>query len=180
MILDAALDTLRERGTGVALAVIAERAGVSKGGLLHHFPSREDLFLAVADDALARLRARVLELVDLSENHPGKTLRAYVRALFERGPEVRDNFDHVGLWSSLSSIPRVADLLARDSEYWREQLAGDGLHPDRVLVVRHTAESLAFSQYVDPETEAVLVRARALLLAMTAEEGPLLEESTEP
>ena len=42
-ILDAAALMILEHGSGVSLADIARRAGVSKGALTHHFPHRLEL-----------------------------------------------------------------------------------------------------------------------------------------
>jgi len=47
-VLDAAEDLIVERGAaGVSLDKVAARAGVSKGGLLHHFPSKNALAQAL-------------------------------------------------------------------------------------------------------------------------------------
>ncbi|MFR9806012.1 TetR/AcrR family transcriptional regulator [Pseudonocardia sp. RS010] len=55
-ILDAALECLVDDGFAEASTVkIQERAGVSRGGLLHHFPSRESLLVAAAQH-LASIR----------------------------------------------------------------------------------------------------------------------------
>jgi AcrR family transcriptional regulator len=49
-ILDAAIDVLSEHGyTHATIAAIAERAGVSRGALVHHYASRSDLLLATTD-----------------------------------------------------------------------------------------------------------------------------------
>jgi AcrR family transcriptional regulator len=66
-LLDAAIECLAELGwTGSTVAVVAERAGVSRGAAQHHFPTREDLVTAavehVADERIARLRAHVADL----------------------------------------------------------------------------------------------------------------------
>jgi AcrR family transcriptional regulator len=46
-LLEAAVDCLAERGfAGSTVAVVAERAGVSRGAAQHHFPTREELFHA--------------------------------------------------------------------------------------------------------------------------------------
>jgi AcrR family transcriptional regulator len=60
-LLEAAIECLAEFGwTGSTVAVVAERAGVTRGALQHHFPTREDLFTAaiehVAAERLAFLR----------------------------------------------------------------------------------------------------------------------------
>lgn len=64
-ILDAALECLVERGYArTATADVAERAGVSRGAQLHHFPTRDGLLAAtiehLAERRLAELR-RTLE-----------------------------------------------------------------------------------------------------------------------
>ncbi|MFE0643233.1 TetR/AcrR family transcriptional regulator [Streptomyces sp. NPDC058877] len=61
-LLEAAVSCLAERGwAGSTVAVVAERAGVSRGAAQHHFPTREDLFTAaveyVAEERSQALRA---------------------------------------------------------------------------------------------------------------------------
>lgn len=59
-ILDAAVQVLLEHGyAGASTLQIQERAGVSRGRLLHHFPSRDALLVA-ATQHLARARVGVL------------------------------------------------------------------------------------------------------------------------
>lgn len=49
-LLDAAIDSLAELGwAATTVAVVAERAGVSRGAAQHHFPTREDLFMAAVE-----------------------------------------------------------------------------------------------------------------------------------
>ncbi|MGW6389482.1 TetR/AcrR family transcriptional regulator [Streptomyces sp. NPDC055103] len=49
-LLEAAVACLAERGwAGSTVAVVAERAGVSRGAAQHHFPTREDLFTAAVE-----------------------------------------------------------------------------------------------------------------------------------
>lgn len=59
-ILDAAVEVLLEHGyAGASTLQIQERAGVSRGRLLHHFPSRDALLVA-ATQHLARARVGVM------------------------------------------------------------------------------------------------------------------------
>lgn len=56
-ILDAALTEFAERGfDGTSTAAIAERAGVAKALVFHHFGSKDALFLAVAEHTVQRAR----------------------------------------------------------------------------------------------------------------------------
>lgn len=173
-ILQAALETIQERGTNAALGAIAERAGVTKGGLLHHFPSRDALLHALAKDSLDQLRIRVQELVELSENHPGKLLRGYIRALFEQNPNTSAHFDYPGIWSTLSVVPGVPEMLREDGAHWRARFAEDGLHPDRILFAQHAADGVAASmQWDDGLTPSAVEHARAVIIALTDDNGPV-------
>ncbi|MGW8813464.1 TetR/AcrR family transcriptional regulator [Gordonia terrae] len=170
-ILDAASTLLGQRGTAATINEIAAQAGVSKSGLLHHFHTREELFLAVLVDALERHRQAVLEFVDLSENRPGKVLRAYVRALCGGSRTAMEAYAHSAMWSSIESIPGAIEALADDSRAWAELLAQDGLHPDRILVVRHAVEGLVDSFQFDPAvSEDTLGHARTVMLALIDDE----------
>lgn len=142
-VLAAAAEAMTERGTGVSLDYIAKRAGVSKGGLLHHFPNREALLVALIEDSQQRFREGVVGHLDLSENIPGKLLRAYVRALTSGSDATAQYFTAAPAWAGLYQIPRVAEIAAADAAWWDENLASDGLSPDRIMVVRRAAEGLA-------------------------------------
>jgi AcrR family transcriptional regulator len=52
-LLDAAIASLGELGwSATTVAVVAERAGVSRGAAQHHFPTREALFTAAIDELM--------------------------------------------------------------------------------------------------------------------------------
>lgn len=64
-LLEAAVACLAEVGwSGATVAVVAERAGVSRGAAQHHFPTREALFVAavehVANERSAAIRNRMV------------------------------------------------------------------------------------------------------------------------
>ena len=67
-LLAAAVTCLSELGwAGTTVAVVAERAGVSRGAAQHHFPTREDLFTAaiehVAEVRVAEVQRGAAQLV---------------------------------------------------------------------------------------------------------------------
>ncbi|MGC0422012.1 TetR/AcrR family transcriptional regulator [Embleya sp. AB8] len=58
-LLDTAVEVLAEVGwVAGTVTVVAERAGVSRGAVQHHFPTREDLFTAAIDHMAGELFAR--------------------------------------------------------------------------------------------------------------------------
>jgi AcrR family transcriptional regulator len=170
-LLSAAAEAMAERGTKVSLAHVAERAGVSKGGLLHHFPSRGALIVALVEDANHRFRETVLAHLELSENEPGKLLRAYVRALCSPSEALSQYFASAPTWAGVSQVPDAAQALQADAAWWSEQLGADGLHPDRVLLVRRAAEGAAAALASGEESPESLARMRELLLGLTRGEA---------
>lgn len=76
---------------GTALDAIAEHAGVSKGGLLYHFPSRVELFGGFTD----RLLGRIDEAVASAPSEPVDVVRWYL------DPDPLDDDDRQ-LWRSIT------------------------------------------------------------------------------
>lgn len=67
--LDAALHCLSERGyAGCSLQIVASRAGLSRGAMLHHYASKLDLMAAVIEYAFYKRMANFLDRIrDLSD-----------------------------------------------------------------------------------------------------------------
>src|ERR1051325_6046950 len=79
-LLDSAEAVLAEHGSqGLTLAAVAAEAGVSKGGLLYHYATKDALLTAMIE----RLIAAFDELVaSYRLERPGWYTRAYVEATF--------------------------------------------------------------------------------------------------
>lgn len=166
-ILDAAASMIVEHGSGVSLADIARRAGVSKGALTHHFPHRLELEKALVRRSNEQFWADVHALVDLSENRPGKLLRAYVRALTAPDSRAAEIFSPSSLLTVLGDRPGMEELVDEDAARWREALSADGFDPAQALVVRLASEGLAMNMGTPyaTEQERELAHARLLELA---------------
>ncbi|MFD1913062.1 TetR/AcrR family transcriptional regulator [Halodurantibacterium flavum] len=81
-ILEAAEELSRELGPGnVSLEAVAARAGVSKGGLLYHFPSKNSLMQAVVEFAMHRFAAALDEPAQCCG--PDGMLAAYIETFLE-------------------------------------------------------------------------------------------------
>ncbi len=132
VILEAAARLIARRGAEVPLSAIAEAAGVSKGGLLYHFPTKEALMIACAQDLFTRFREAVLheaerELADV----PGRLARAYIRVSFS-GAALDGVREVIGVAAQLAFEEVVQEMAIADGRRWREDLHADGL-PARVV-----------------------------------------------
>lgn len=171
-ILDAAEELIATQGTAATIAAVALRADVSKSGLLHHFPSREALLLAVAERGLHGLIDEVDRHLDPTDTTPGRRTRAYVRTLCGGSPTAASLFAPTALLNAILDVPGAGDLVAADAQHWRRFFAEDGLPAERHLVVRHAAEGLAAASTVAPYlTPDELAVARAALLELATPEG---------
>src|ERR1700752_4813418 len=76
-VLEVAYDTFAAEGLGVPIDEIARRAGVGAGTVYRHFPTKEDLFLAV-------VAGRIQHIIDdgralLESTDPGDALFSFMR-----------------------------------------------------------------------------------------------------
>jgi len=90
-LLDAAERLVAERGAShLTLDAVAAEAGVSKGGLLYHFPSKSALLEGMVRRHLRELDARAAELAAAAWAGPGdppteQHVAARIRAVLEKG-----------------------------------------------------------------------------------------------
>ena len=119
-LLEAAVDSLAELGWAAStVAVIAERAGVSRGATQHYFPTREDLITAALD---YMAKVRMTELRAESATLPGGAART--AAVVERlvgvytGPLFRAALQ---VWAAAASEPGLrAQIVPLEAKIARE------------------------------------------------------------
>ncbi|MEW2440876.1 TetR/AcrR family transcriptional regulator [Micromonospora marina] len=168
-VLDAAERVVTQHGANVSLAAIAQEAGVTKSGLMHHFPSREDLFAALVEHVITRFREEVDAHVDPGDDRPGAFTRGYVRALTGDSAYLAELGSATGLLAQLGidSMEHVLAVDPEDPARWNRAFEADGLPPGRVWAVRYAAEGIAIGLGTAYVTDEQLRLARAELLALT-------------
>lgn len=81
LMLDAAEAVVMDEGSGkLTLDAVAERAGVSKGGVLYHFPTKDALLESMMERMIARSRVRRSEILAEIPEGPGRELKAELQA----------------------------------------------------------------------------------------------------
>jgi AcrR family transcriptional regulator len=82
-LLDCAARIAAEQGaSAITIQAVATRAGVTKGGLLHHFDSKQALLAAVFKDLLDKMDQEIDRTLAEDPAVRGRFTRAYVRACF--------------------------------------------------------------------------------------------------
>ncbi|WP_370676916.1 TetR/AcrR family transcriptional regulator [Pleomorphomonas sp. PLEO] len=97
-LLDHAAKLAVEHGlAAVTVQAVAEAAGVTKGGLLHHFPSKQALISAVFADLLEALDRQLDARIAADPDPRGAYTRAYLDSVFDMEPETNG-----AVWAALS------------------------------------------------------------------------------
>lgn len=81
----------------VTVQAVAEAAGVTKGGLLHHFPSKQALINAVFADLLDALDRQLDGRIAADPEPRGAFTRAYIDSVFAIEPE-----GNAAVWAALA------------------------------------------------------------------------------
>jgi AcrR family transcriptional regulator len=77
--LDAAQDVVLQDGAGkLTLDAVAKRAGVSKGGVMYNFPTKEALLKAMMERLVEHNRYAHAKVTASLPDRPGRSLKAYV------------------------------------------------------------------------------------------------------
>ncbi|MFI8187698.1 TetR/AcrR family transcriptional regulator [Streptomyces sp. NPDC085946] len=154
-IVRAALEVIAERGYRAAsLAAVAERVGLTQQGLLHHFPTKEALLVAVLEerdrwDAIpgGRLRLDLLaSLVEYNAMRPGivQTFSALL------GESVTEEHPARAYFTERYGSVRAALAEVLRAEYG-DRLPG-GLTPERAApLVVAVLDGLQYQWLLDPE-----------------------------
>jgi AcrR family transcriptional regulator len=148
-LLDAAEAIVAESGVpALTLEAAARRAGVSKGGLLYHFPGKEKLLRALMARLAVEMEANFDMVWGLTAPGPARTTRAVVRWTFDSPPETEARHMRVAaaLLAAHHHDPALLDPLRQVHAGIRARLEADGLPPGRAHLVMAAADGLFMAQ----------------------------------
>jgi AcrR family transcriptional regulator len=128
-VLDAAEALVIDLGAAhLTMDAVAARAGVSKGGVLHHFPTKSDLIKAMLDRLLAVFRSDT----DMIERLAGASLKDQLRAWIRLIQTTDEKLDRVSsaLLTASANEPGLmkpfADMMHDRAARYRQSPAGFG------------------------------------------------------
>ena len=165
--------------TRVTLEQVALEAGVSKGGLLHHFPTKQALLNGLIEQVGQVFKARLEKYMALETSlQPGRLARAYIRASFEYEADELQLTNAIA--KVVSEFPESLQELQTDFAQLDQEMQRDGLPAARALVIRLACDGLWFSELIGVSSLQESLRSQMLeeLLAMTRTE-PTQPESAQ-
>lgn len=172
-LLAAAVQVIQEEGLQcLTLEAVARVAGVSKGGLLYHFPSKETLITELVADRLARFDVAI-ERAAATEGGPtrGRWLRAYVRLTF--APPQPGSDLTAALFAAAATNQALLAPVWAAFDRWQACAIADGLDPTAATLVRLAADGLWFADLFGAAAVTAPMRAAvcdALIRAIEAGE----------
>ena len=152
----------------MTLEAVAGEAGVSKGGLLYHFPGKEALVSGMIGRLIEGFEAALGRERGMDEGAGGgRWSRAYARASFTEDRWYLQV--GAGLLAAVAENPVLLDPLRRgyeDAQRWAER---DGIDPAVATLVRLAADGLFFAELLDlaPPEGALRRRVLEALLSLT-------------
>jgi AcrR family transcriptional regulator len=138
-LLRAAGTVLRREGiVGLTFDAIAAEAGVSKGGVLHYFNTKQHLLAA-----LVRASMEAFEIaVDARATRDPEPKGAWTRAYLFVSAMPGDEGQHTGYAIAWANDPSLLKLVQERYSAWRVRLEHDGLDPIVASLVRIAADGL--------------------------------------
>lgn len=140
-ILQSVARIVSEEGAGaLTIDEVAKSAALSKGGVLHHFPSKEALLLAAFAHDLDSFEEEVARLQQEDPATPGAYTRAYLRACVESFGPTGD--DCLTFLHQFRAIPSTVRLVRSYKERWMHRVEQDGLNPAIANLVRYVGDGI--------------------------------------
>ncbi|MGW6915531.1 TetR/AcrR family transcriptional regulator [Kitasatospora sp. NPDC054939] len=158
---------VRDGIEAVRLDAVAVEAGVSKGGLLHHFPNKQALVRGVVE----RLADRFEAVLPGPGSAPGSYALAWLEASIPEQSPTGDTSgaDQVPLaLLAAAGGPEVLDVLRSRYDRWQARLVDDGLDPAVATLVRMAVDGWWSARLMDlsPPHDGLHRSLRALLVQL--------------
>ena len=170
-ILYAAASIVIEQGASrMTLESVAKEAGVSKGGLLYHFPSKDALIQGMIEQMNQEFTARIwaeYEKDDVGTNR-GRWLRALIKATCTS--------THLelsaGLMAAVLLNPELLEPNRQSYESRQKLIEQDGVDPVLANIIRLAVDGLWFSELLAfaPPREPLRAQLLERLLSLTTGE----------
>lgn len=132
--------------SGLTLDAVAAEAGASKGGLLHHFPSKDALIEALVNRIVTNWRNDCIAAINAQPQQPGRVPRALLSMCLEHPEEWTDKLHRSSavLIAAMANNPKLVEPLRAVYRELRTALRNDQLPPGVGEVILHALDGIWF------------------------------------
>ncbi len=168
-LLNAAEQVVARNGvSNLTLDAVAREAGVSKGGLLYHFPSKSALITAIVERLARRCDAEHALALEKEPPAPGAFTRAYLNARM-RPRDPHEELIQTALLAAAGTDSHYLDAFRKRLSEWQLRLQDDGIDPVAAMIIRLAIDGLCMGELLDIPVPTGELRRQVIdrLLAMT-------------
>ena len=147
-LLKATAEVAAEQGLdAVTIAEVSKRAGVTSGGLFHHFPSKKHLIDELINSCTLSFENKIGQLIAQDPEPRGRFARAYLLASNCVDDRCEDS---VQVGNVLTAMSRDPEISRRWAAWIGEQLKKYGAESDPILgeIIRYASDGLWLEDYV--------------------------------
>lgn len=147
-LLDAAETVVLRDGIGkLTIDAVADAAGVSKGGLMYHFPSKDKLVEALVIRIVGMWRRDHLEAIEAAPPGPGRVPRGFLSMCLNKPDDWKDTIKRTSmvLLAALVSNPQLVQPLRDVYVEIHAKIQQDGLAPGYGEAVLAALDGMWFS-----------------------------------
>jgi AcrR family transcriptional regulator len=143
-IIDAAMSVVRDDGVAkLTLDEAAKRAGLSKGGVLYHFKTKDDLVRGMVEHMLNRCDALQQSYYDREPEGPYRWIRAMVRTGFDPNGPASDKLAGT-LLTSVAVNPELVAPIQAKFDTWTDSIRADSPNPQLAELISMAMEGHYF------------------------------------
>lgn len=159
-LLDAALHVVATFGAGnLTLDAVAEAAGVSKGGLLYHFKTKEALLRGLMDRHMRQLEETYNRELQSLGGGPNAAVQAYIKAVVACENLGLDHEGSLSIVAAVANDPGLLKELRREVQASYREVVDCHPEPLKAMRLMLAAEGLVLMdifgiQVLDPEHRA--------------------------
>ena len=153
----------------LTLERVADEAGLSKGGLLYHFPNKAALIEALFAYHNEKFEDRLAALAEEEGDDAGAWLRAYAKASIEQITEPGNASLYASLFAAEERYERAHALMRDKYDDWQKRVEESGLDPQWSTLVRLAIDGMWFAEmhHYAPLDEARRAHIVDLILQLT-------------
>ncbi|MFQ3545504.1 TetR/AcrR family transcriptional regulator [Halobacillus rhizosphaerae] len=147
-ILHAASKIVSEEGIfNLTLEAVAKQAGISKGGLLYHFPSKEALVKGMVEHLAANYQEKIRENAEADPVKKGRWTRSFLDVTFNQSYENKDM--NAGLMAAKAVNSDLLHPIREAYSNWQHEIENDGLDPVQATIIRLAIDGIWLSELFD-------------------------------
>lgn len=146
----------REGSAQFSLENVAAEAGVSKGGLLYHFPSKKALLEEMIHALISEYEKEMLCYINDVNSQKGAApaITAYALATFSMGAKLKELSS--GMLAAIANDTELLDPLRKKMREWKELIQKDDLPQGIAMLIKLAVDGLWYADLlqIDPPSES--------------------------